>query len=372
MANSSIFGGMMSGTSLDGVDGVLAQFGHNQHLELIAKASRPFSEDLRNLLLHLAHADQVSFADLARAEKELTHCYADCWSLLSEQLPAVQVSALGCHGQTLEHRPESGYSLQLLDPSLLAELTGQTIICDFRRRDLAAGGQGAPLAPAFHQAFFSMPGQDSCFINLGGIANLTWLPADPQSPCLGFDTGPANLLLDAWTQRHLGQNFDPGGNWASQHQPDEQLLQQLLQDEYFARLPPKSTGREKFNLDWLDGHLTSQHQGSLEPGCIQATLVELTTRSLVQAIEKLDPEQRAEIFVGGGGCSNNYLMQRLAEQLAPRSCQASSAKGVHPQDIEALAFAWLAKEFMNGGAGNLPEVTGASGKRRLGGYYPAR
>jgi len=371
MINTNIFAGLMSGTSLDGVDGLLVKFTGDHELQVLARHNLPFPEKLRNQLQHLAHAENITFSDLASAEEELTLCYARCWQELEKKAPDAKPQALGCHGQTLEHRPEIGYSLQLLNPSLLAEQTACNIICDFRRRDLAAGGQGAPLVPAFHQGFLSSTQEDRVIVNLGGIANLTWLPADANQEPLGFDTGPANLLLDAWCHQNLGTHYDENGNWAQSGQVDQELLKQLFMEPYFSAPYPKSTGREKFNPAWLEKQLECSGVKNRKPADVQATLVELTALSLCQAIQQLDPLQTARLLICGGGSQNTYLMERIAHLASPRPVSTTRDAGLPPQDVEAAAFAWLAQQHLLKQPGNLPSATGAKGSRVLGGFYPA-
>ena len=370
MKNDEIFAGLMSGTSLDGVDALLVHFADNQQVEILERASHAFEPHLRQRLLSLAASDEVRFVDLALAEQQLTEAYAQCSLELQRKQPHLQPCALGCHGQTLEHRPEQGYSLQLLNPSLLAELSGHHVICDFRRRDLAAGGQGAPLAPAFHLSQMHSPKEDRIIINLGGIANISWLPAADKSRTLGFDTGPANILLDAWCSRNLGHPFDHEGSWAASGRVDNPLLQALLSDSYFTQPPPKSTGRERFNSKWLDNQLDKEFK-NLNPADIQATLAELTAKSLADAILQLDPHYRSALFVCGGGAFNRDLIERIGQHTAPRPLTTTSSLGIPPQDVEAAAFAWLARQHWHGQPGNLSSVTGARGLRLLGGFYPS-
>jgi len=361
----------MSGTSLDGVDGVLIHFDDEQSLKVIARNSLGFPSELRQLLFKLAQSESLTFTELATAESELTRCYARCWKQLEMKTGDFKPQAIGCHGQTLEHRPESGFSFQLLNPSLLSELTGCDIVCDFRRRDLAAAGQGAPLVPAFHRSFFASPNENRVIINLGGIANLTWLPANEMEQAIGFDTGPANLLLDAWCFRHLNQEFDKDGRWSAQGVVIEKLLKQLLSDPYFSAPHPKSTGREHFNLSWLDKHLELACCTEHTPIDIQSTLAELTAQSLADAICKLDPRASAKLLICGGGSQNQDIMKRVEGRLTPRSLVTTADAGLPPQDVEAAAFAWLAKAHLEGRPGNMSSVTGAKGERVLGGFYPA-
>lgn len=370
MNRKQIYVGMMSGTSLDGVDAVASHFGEAGDLKVLGRSSVDFPPQLRALLLKLASSDLVSFSDLSTAEELLTRSYAHCWKLLSQQHPSITPLALGCHGQTIEHRPNKGYTLQLLNPSLLAELTGCNVVCDFRRRDLAAGGQGAPLAPAFHQGFMASNTEDRIIINLGGIANITWLPAQANQPSLGMDTGPANILLDSWCQLKQRQAFDDQGHWARSGQRIPELLTHLLKDSYFTQGFPKSTGREKFNLNWLQDQLTEFSSSHLADEDIQATLTELTVVSLCQAINTLDVQGAAKLLVCGGGAKNLYLLERIAA-VSQRATLTTDELGIPSQDVEALAFAWLAYRHQQGLSGNLPKVTGAKGERILGGYYPA-
>ncbi|WP_072325625.1 anhydro-N-acetylmuramic acid kinase [Marinospirillum alkaliphilum] len=370
---SAIFAGLMSGTSLDAVDGVLVAFSDSgQQPRLLAKHSIDIDASLRTLLEKLAHAEQLSFTELATAEDGITRHYARCIQELLQQHGATIPIAIGCHGQTIEHRPDANipYTLQLLNPSLLAELTGQNIICDFRRRDLAAGGQAAPLVPAFHRAVFHHPAKDRIAINLGGIANLSFIPADTRQPVTGFDTGPANLLLDYWHQHHWSGTFDPQGQMAASGKLHQPLLTSMLGDGYFSKPPPKSTGREHFNPGWLDQHL-ARLSNQPEPVDVLCTLSELTAISLTQGIKLLDPDASAELVVCGGGWFNTDLIRRIRHLTAPRPLISSHELGVDPQLVEAMAFAWLAWRHTLGRPGNLPAVTGAKGERILGGFYPA-
>ncbi|NLW04823.1 MAG: anhydro-N-acetylmuramic acid kinase [Pseudomonadaceae bacterium] len=378
---NSHFIGMMSGTSLDAVDGVLVAFdvagGSSQ---LLKRASINLPKLLKEQLTFLAHSETLTFRQLAVAEDGLTRLYADCALQLLADLPkSQQPLAMGCHGQTLEHQPNlvPSYTLQLLNPSLLAELTGKNVIADFRRRDLAAGGQAAPLVPAFHNSVFRSANKDRVIINLGGIANLTFLPAlllsaNPQQAVIGFDTGPANLLLDAWFQQHWQLPFDAEGKQAASGQVIPALLNTILANEYFARKPPKSTGRELFNPQQLSSWLAScSGSGEFAAKDVLRTLVEVTAVSLVDQIRMLDPKAIAEVFVCGGGWQNSFLRARIIELASPRPLASTEALGIPPQDVEAAAFAWLAWRHYHNKSGNLPSVTGAKGERVLGGFYPA-
>ena len=365
--------GLMSGTSLDGVDAVLAQScGFDGKLRAHEHAHEPFPDSLRAELLALNRSGSDELHRAALAANAVARCYAAVVEklLLQAHLPASSVSALGAHGQTVRHQPGAfdgtGYTVQLVNGALLAELTGIEVVCDFRSRDVAAGGQGAPLVPAFHAASFAVPGQDRAVLNLGGIANLSLLHADGS--VLGFDTGPANMLMDAWCLRHTGQAFDAAGAWAAGGRVDEALLQTWLREPYFSRLPPKSTGRELFDKAWLEARLPTS---SINARDIMATLAELTVCSVAQALQRHAPKT-TDLFVCGGGAFNALLMERLSALLASVRVQSTAALGVPPDQVEALAFAWLATACLARQAGNLPAVTGARGPRVLGAIYPAR
>jgi anhydro-N-acetylmuramic acid kinase len=357
--------GLMSGTSLDGIDGVLADLEHAAP-RLLAHCHQAFPPRLRSELaaLNLTGNDELRRAALAG--NELAGAYAAVvQSLLSRAaINDAAIQAVGCHGQTVRHRPADGYTLQVVNGSLLAELAGVTVICDFRSRDVAAGGQGAPLVPAFHHAAFAHPGEHRVVVNIGGIANLTDLPR--AGTVTGFDCGPGNLLLDAWAQRHLNQPFDRGGAWAQSGTAIPALLAALESAEYFRRAPPKSTGRETFNLDWLGQHLT----GAEQPADVQATLLLLTARGIAAAIQDFCADATA-IYVCGGGSRNGALVSLLAKLVAPRQVQLTDALGVDAEHVEALAFAWLARQTLSSRPGNLPAVTGARGPRVLGAIYLA-
>ena len=357
--------GLMSGTSLDGVDAVLADLS-TDYPRLMGHHRQAFASSLRHKLLALNRPGSDELRRAALAANELARCYtAAVHALLEEnpqQTPAVK--AIGCHGQTVRHQPAAGYTLQLVNGALLAELTGIDVACDFRSRDIAAGGQGAPLAPAFHHAVFASRTVHRVIVNIGGIANLTDLP--PSGAVMGFDCGPGNLLLDAWAQRHLNQPFDPDGAWAKSGRLIPDLLQRLLGDEYFRRPPPKSTGRETFNLDWL----TRELAGSEPPPDVQATLLALTAHGITNAVGKFCAAPR-EIYLCGGGARNSALVELLAQQLAPGKVAATDTLGVAAEHVEALAFAWLARQTLNSQPGNLPAVTGARGARILGAIYRA-
>ncbi|MCL4736917.1 MAG: anhydro-N-acetylmuramic acid kinase [Burkholderiaceae bacterium] len=364
--------GLMSGSSLDGVDGVLAAPDLPQPPR--AHVHAPLPQALRRELLALntpGGLDELHRAALA--EGALAGLYAEVVRALLARaaLPASAVRAIGAHGQTVRHQPGAfdgiGYTVQLLDGARLAEASGIDVVCDFRRRDLAAGGQGAPLVPAFHAARFGGGDADTAVLNIGGIANLTLLGRDGS--VRGLDCGPGNVLMDAWSVRHLGLPYDEGGAWAASAVPDEALLARLLAEPFFARSPPKSTGRDLFHAGWLDAALGVH--GALPPARVQATLLELTVRAAADALRRHAPGT-VRLAVCGGGAFNDALMARLAARLPGIQVQSTGVLGVPPDQVEALAFAWLAKAFVDGRPGNVPAVTGAVGPRRLGALYPAR
>ncbi len=366
--------GLMSGTSLDGVDGVLAQI-QGDTVRVQAHAACAFDPGLREELLALNTAGSNELHRAALAGNGVARAYADVVQQLlrSTGLQAADVAALGAHGQTVRHQPLAfdgvGYTLQLNNPSLLAELTGIDVIADFRNRDLAAGGQGAPLVPAFHQAVFGRGDEGLAVLNLGGISNLSVLPgADPHASILGFDCGPGNALLDLWCQRHRGQPYDADGAWGASGTVVPGLLAALCAEPYLAMAPPKSTGRDLFNPAWLDAHLAAWP--ALAPVDVQATLAALTAESCVQAVQRYAPMAR-RLVVCGGGAFNADLLQRLQAGLPSLLVQSSQALGLPPQQVEAAAFAWLASRSLQRQSGNLASVTGARGARILGAIYPA-
>ncbi len=360
-----LYVGLMSGTSLDGVDAVLTDLA-GARPQLIADAYVPFDSALQRELLALNSPGANEIERAALAGNDLARRYASAVAavLAAAKTPAADIRAIGCHGQTVRHRPERGYTTQIGNAALLAELAGIRVVADFRSRDVAAGGQGAPLAPAFHAAVFADPAEDRVAINLGGIANLTYLPANGKTT--GFDSGPGNCLLDLWAARHLGKEFDAGGSWAAGGRPIPELLERLLREPYFAAPPPKSTGRDLFNEAWLRSML----KGDEEAQAVQATLLELTARSLSDAIAGHCAGAR-RLIVCGGGANNGALLRRLAELSAPAALETSDRHGIDPRLVEAAAFAWLAKQALDGRAGNLPAVTGARSPRVLGAVYPA-
>lgn len=359
--------GLMSGTSLDGVDGALLEM-DGAALRTAGGAHVPFPASLRAELMALQSAGHNEIEREARAANELAAHYAACVAaLLAEAgMPASSVRAIGVHGQTIRHRPELGFTRQTNNPALLAELTGIDVIADFRSRDIAAGGQGAPLVPAFHQAQFGKAGQTRVVANIGGIGNISVLHGDGRVS--GFDTGPGNVLMDAWIGAQLGQDYDADGAWAASGKEIPALLALLLQEPYFALPAPKSTGRDLFHLDWLKARLAGFPDAA--PADVQFTLTKLTALTLAQAIRQAGPRADA-VYVCGGGAYNGALLRELAAALAGQATvESTAALGVAPHRVEALAFAWLAERFLEREAGNLAAVTGARGGRVLGALYP--
>ncbi|VWX57547.1 anhydro-N-acetylmuramic acid kinase [Burkholderiales bacterium 8X] len=370
---SQIYIGLMSGTSLDGVDGVLADFSHQQ-IAVKAHATAPFSIALRTELLALnstGGVDELHRAALAGNGLARVYARVVRQLLADTGISHSNVVAIGAHGQTVRHRPgafdEVGYTLQINNPSLLAELTGIAVVADFRSRDVAAGGQGAPLVPAFHRAVFGGGAKlPIAVLNIGGISNLSLLPAG-EGRVLGFDCGPGNALLDHWCQSHIGKPYDEGGSWAASGTVVQELLARLMSDPYFNKAPPKSTGRDVFHPAWLASHLGNIGAPSED---VQATLAELTAASCAADLRRHLPEART-LIVCGGGAQNTHLMKRLAALLPEVEVSSSAAHGLPPQQVEAAAFAWLARATVEGQAGNLASVTGARGPRVLGALYPA-
>jgi anhydro-N-acetylmuramic acid kinase len=363
----------MSGTSLDGVDGVLADFADG-HMRVLHHGSAPFSPALRAELLALNSAGTNELHRAALAGNALVRSYAGVVQTLLAQTrtPAQAVRAIGAHGQTVRHRPQefdgTGYTLQLNQPALLAELCGIDVVADFRSRDVAAGGQGAPLVPPFHQAFFGRPDTTQAVLNIGGISNITVLDPASDTPVLGFDCGPGNALMDGWCHTHTGHAFDDAGQWAASGKIDTALLATLLREPFFAKPPPKSTGRDLFNATWLAQHLDPVK--GLLPQDVQATLTELTAQSCARALHTTAPAC-SMLVVCGGGALNTYLMQRLEHHLPGCQVLSSEARGLPPLQVEATAFAWLARQTCLRQTASLPKVTGAQGARILGAIYPA-
>jgi anhydro-N-acetylmuramic acid kinase len=368
---AELYLGLMSGTSLDGVDGVLADFA-GERPAVLGHATAGFPAALRAELLALNTPGDNELHRAWLAGNALMRVYADVVAQLLAQCGrgAGDVRAIGAHGQTVRHRPGqfdgTGYTIQLAQPALLAELTGIAVVADFRSRDVAAGGQGAPLAPFFHRAVFSSAGETVGVLNLGGISNLSLLRADGS--LLGFDCGPANALMDGWCARHLGRPYDDEGRWAASGQVHDGLLRQLLAEPYFALPAPKSTGRDLFHMEWLQAHL--QALAPLPPQDVQATLAELTARSCAEAAARLEPTL-PRLIACGGGALNLHLMRRLQALLPQGQVLSSADCGLPPLQVEAAAFAWLARKTVQGEKLDLKSTTGAQGARVLGAVYPA-
>jgi anhydro-N-acetylmuramic acid kinase len=372
---SRLYIGLMSGTSLDGVDGILARFSdNNTHpVETIASAYIPFPASLQETLLALQLPGDNEIHREALAANALAALYTDCvHALLADNdITADTVTAIGVHGQTIRHRPELGFTRQTNNPARLAETTGIDVIADFRSRDIAAGGQGAPLVPAFHQSIFWSSTEARAVINIGGFSNISILPARTEDGVYGFDTGPGNILMDGWIARHQGANYDANGAWAASGTVHPALLATMASEPFFAAAPPKSTGRDSFHLDWLDTILRAFP--NITPVDVQATLCALTATTIANAIHTYAPATKTA-YICGGGAYNAHLMQSITNALQQLGQQSTllttAALGVAPNHVEALAFAWLAERFTARQPGNLPAVTGAQGLRILGALYP--
>ncbi len=369
MAQTGLFIGLMSGTSLDGIDTALVHI-ENGRTELVHALECPWPADLAQALLALRRHRSLSLIELGELDQRCGEQFAHaCLTLLEQSgTSAAQITAIGSHGQTLFHHPLGQYpfTLQIGDPNLIAEITGITTIADFRRRDMAAGGQGAPLVPAFHKTVFQHPKRHRVVLNIGGIANISILPAG-SAPVYGFDTGPGNCLMDQWIRHSKGAAFDEQGRFARSGQVDQRLLQQLLNDDYFRLPPPKSTGTEYFSLAWLQKVLRDYPE--LCAADIQATLLELTAYSIHQEVQSHAPRSD-EVIICGGGAKNPALVQALQRHFAQTPVFSSERLGINPDWMEAIAFAWLAHANIQRIPGNLPTVTGADGPRILGGIYP--
>ena len=371
---SAFFIGLMSGTSLDGVDGVIADLSHDAPNLVRAAASEPFEADFKAELLALNSPGHNELHRAALAANQLAGVYARVVERLlqiatPQNIQRQNITAIGAHGQTVRHQPQvfgTGYTLQLNNPSLLAELTGIDVIADFRNADVAAGGQGAPLVPAFHAALWADAAQSRAVLNIGGISNISLLPAG--GTVQGFDCGPGNALLDFWCMRHTGRPFDDGGAWAASGQAQPALLDRLRQAPYFQQTPPKSTGRDLFNPDWLATQLTGFE--SVPAVDVQASLTALTALTCAQDLRQHLPSA-AQLLVCGGGALNTELMRQLAQALPGVQVLSTQARGLPPLQVEAAAFAWLAQAFTLKQPGNLVAVTGAKGPRVLGALHKA-
>lgn len=368
----NLFIGLMSGSSLDAIDAVLVELDQDIPT-LLGQITYPIHPDLKNELDELTRNGPDELARSSRADVLLGRNFAEAVTALLDKThtPANAVRAIGSHGQTLRHYPETETptTLQIGDPNIIAEQSGITTVADFRRRDMAAGGQGAPLVPAFHQAIFHHPEQNRVILNIGGIANLTLLPANQATKVSGFDTGPGNALMDAWAQYVHNTPYDDGGSWAAKGKLHQELLTALLGEPYFYRPAPKSTGRDVFNLEWVEACWPTLM--TLSPVDVQATLLELTAVTITDALLHADIDS-PEIYVCGGGVHNQTLMQRLNFLLPDQKIRTTVELGLDPDWVEATAFAWLAKQTIEVKAGNLPAVTGARHEVVLGGIYPGQ
>jgi anhydro-N-acetylmuramic acid kinase len=365
--------GLISGTSADGIDAALVDFGdapalpRGSRLRLVYGRTYPWPEPLRARLVALGQRTaSLTLDDIGELDTRIGREFAAAAAAAMREsgVDPAQIHAIGSHGQTLRHRPggDAPFTLQLGDPNTIAERCRITTVADFRRRDVAAGGHGAPLMPAFHAAMLGTQDEARAVLNLGGIANLTLLGSDV--PVRGFDTGPANGLMDAWCLRHTGAGFDRGGGFALSGRIDTALLERLLDEPWFALPPPKSSGRDQFHLGWLESRLRSE-----APADVQATLLALTTRTIADALRATQPQTKA-VIVCGGGVHNPALLQSLAAELPQCRIESSAAHGLDPDFVEAMGFAWLARETLAGRPGNLPSVSGAVGLRVLGAVYP--
>ena len=367
--------GLMSGTSLDGIDAALVRF-KNDQATVIETLCLPLVDNLKKEIKSLINPGDNEINRLMALDVQLAQAFSEAVNKLIKKannlkLTKETIVAIGSHGQTIRHFPTAEHpaTLQIADPNVIAEVTGITTVADFRRRDIAAGGQGAPLVPAFHEQLFCHTKKNRVILNLGGIANITILPADKNIPVTGFDTGPANTLLNHWIQQQQNKNYDDAGKWAESGQVNERFLEELLNDDYFKLTPPKSTGTEYFNAAWLTNKLSKFSKLSNED--IQASLTALTAITVSDAINKHATKIASvdEVIVCGGGVHNECLLQKLSEGLPDIEINSSAEYGLDPDYIEATAFAWLAKQTMEHKVGNLPNVTGAKRAVVLGGVY---
>ena len=361
----ALFVGLMSGTSLDGADAALVDFSAALPRTL-AFATVPFSNELRQQLLALSEPGRDSLELAGRVSLELADLYARAVEavIAGGGVTHRDVTAIGCHGQTVRHRPDLGFTIQLNDPARLAEHARIDVVADFRRRDMAAGGQGAPLVPAFHEAMFRHPRRSRVVVNIGGISNITWLA--PGQRTLGYDCGPGNVLLDGWARRHLGREYDEDGQWAASGRTDAGLLDRLLEEPFLRAAPPKSTGRELFGPAWLEGKLPASYQ----PADVQSTLTDFTARSIVESIDRFCPRTE-EIYLAGGGARNAALVSRIAGLAGARPVATTDALGVPTGHVESMAFAWLAMKCVRREPVDLTAATGAREPRVLGAVYAA-
>jgi len=360
----------MSGTSADGIDAVLVNIDAREEITVVATHRHSYPPPVTAKVEHVISGSTTSLHDLARLDVELGIEFAAAAAALlhKHQVKPKHLAAIGSHGQTVGHFPEPPFpvTVQLGCPAVIAEQTGVRTVADFRMGDMATGGQGAPLAPAFHRAAFSSDSETRVIVNIGGIANLTLLPSDPAATIIGFDTGPGNTLLDAWVRRERGLRYDPQGEWAESGTVDTDLLATLLRDPYLRAAPPKSTGRERFNLGWLES-LLKMHT-AVSAVDVQATLTRFTARTIADALVALAPDTAA-VYLCGGGVHNQTLVQALRNHLPGRRIADTQALGMHPDWVEAVAFAWLAHRRLHNRPGNLPSVTGARHEAVLGALW---
>lgn len=363
----SLYIGLMSGTSADGIDATLIEI-DGDNIALKGHLETPHSEALRRSILSLCESGEHEIDRMGELDQHLGKAFAQAATnlLLQQKISASQITAIGSHGQTIRHRPSAvrPFTLQIADPNQIAHLTGITTVADFRRRDMAAGGEGAPLAPAFHQAVFSQENEERLIINIGGISNISHLKG--STLLAGFDSGPGNALMDGWIQRHQGLNYDESGQWASTGQISEGLLTCLMEHEYLARPTPKSTGREDFHMDWLDEQIARMPEVVSNQN-VQATLLEYTCQTILLHTQRLSGAPNG-IYICGGGALNDRLMDRLSA-ICPCEVESSETLGIAPQQVEGAAFGWLAHQTLSRAKGNCPAVTGADKEVILGGVY---
>ncbi len=366
----SFYIGLMSGTSLDGIDAALVDFSNNQS-KLIQCYYQSFDSELQTRLKKLCYQETVNLPELGRLDCELGTLFAQCIRklLIQADLPATSITAIGSHGQTIYHSPHTAhpFSLQIGDPNRISKLSGIPVVADFRRADIAVGGQGAPLVPAFHQAIFQSDQENRVIVNIGGIANITVLPTSTSAQVIGFDTGPGNTLLDAWTRKHQKLAYDEDSCFGRSGKLCNPLLERMLKDDYFSQPAPKSTGQEYFSEQWLNNTLNQLEQ-SASASDVQTTLYELTARTIADAIQSVAPNTQ-RILVCGGGVQNALLMERLEANLSQSTVASTAILGVDPDWVEAMAFAWMAHCYVENMPSNLPSVTGADRPVVLGGYY---
>lgn len=371
MQNKNLYIGVMSGTSLDGIDATLVHIDETD-VTLLAQSTFPFPVSLKEQLLDIATGQPTTLVNIGQIDHQLGHLYAEAINDLLRQThyKAEQITAIGNHGQTVYHQPNGvhPFTMQLGDANIIASQTGITTIADFRRKDMALGGQGAPLVPAFHQAIFKAKASSVVVLNIGGIANISVLR--PNMPTIGYDTGPGNMLLDIWMRKQRNQAYDRDAKYALSGKVDNDLLSCMLQDDFFSQQAPKSTGRERFNLSWLKKKLIEYNQ-TISANDTQATLTELTAQSIANEVQQYASGTQPELLVCGGGTNNPLIMLRLTQLLPNWSVGTTDDKGINSQYMEAIAFAWLAKRRIHNQSSNLPEVTGAKHLASLGVIYPA-